>query len=87
MQKVAEWGNGGNALIQEVVFNASGEEIEVSMLSGKEATCLLEEELAYAPELIADGRGVYGVRYSDGCRVEYWDCDEQTWDEYEREEL
>lgn len=87
----AKWRLGEDALIQCVSFSPGGEECGTEFMSGAEAT----EELEHAAEQfgtehgpcgwIADERGVYGRVEADGSRTEFWDCDEQSWSEYQAE--
>ena len=86
--RFAQWRLGDDALIQCVTFDASGEELGTDEMSGKEA----HEELRHAEEhfgeehgpqeWVADERGVYGYVEAGGDRVEYWDCDEQSYSEW-----
>ena len=88
--RIAEWRLGDDALIQCVTFDGGGEEVSTEFMSGADADLLLAQilDLGYGNEPISDERGIYGQRYAaDNSRIEFWDCDEQTWSEYEREEL
>ena len=89
---IQSWRNGGDSLIQCVVFDKSGEEAYTEFMSGDAADDELSCAIADSQSgdriglLVEDG-AVYGYTDSvDGSRVEYWDCDEQTWSEYLVEE-
>lgn len=67
-----------------------GEEESVSLISGEEATAaigeMLERRDAMEDVPIADGRGIYGFYLPGGCSATvYWDCDEESYGEYEKE--
>ncbi|MBQ9041441.1 MAG: hypothetical protein IJ111_01335 [Eggerthellaceae bacterium] len=100
--RIPVWSQGEDTLIQCVVFNPWGEEIETIMVSASEA----DQDLMEAVENFVSGQGseyaggvkellyidegsevaCYGYVDNAGYQVEFWDCDEQTWSEYLEEE-
>ena len=79
-----DWRFGSDALIQYTCFNETGDELITESISGDEAwsrLCFSVND-PYA-ELLGFPDSVFGVKYKDGSREEFWDCDEMTYSEYQ----
>lgn len=92
---VAKWRFGKDALLQRVWTcekDDPGDEV-VEFVSGEEADDELERFISRqsfeGTVPVSDGRGVYGYEYeTEGVthRIEFWDCEEITYSEYEKGE-
>lgn len=91
---IAKWRLGKDSLIHRVwsLPFVEGDEPYVELVSGADATA----ELMWAVEAdevepLFDERGCYGYVYEDIMegtnRVEFWDCDDESWSEYELKNL